>query len=278
MNSETLPPDLVAAGFRLDGRVAVVTGAGSIGPGFGIGRASAILLAEAGARVVIVDNDLAAAEETVALIEQRGGTSLPFELDVTDESEIAAAFALVEKKWGAVHALVNNVGIVGPPGTVENLDLARWEEAMRVNVTSMVMTSRAAIPSMRLAGGGSIINISSVAGISSGYPAALYPTSKGAVISLTRAMAAHHGQDRIRVNAIAPGALFTPRIAVRKPSEKLRENRAKLNLLGVEGNGWDAAYAVLYLAGDASRWVTGSVLTVDAGVSTLVAAGSPPSK
>jgi NAD(P)-dependent dehydrogenase (short-subunit alcohol dehydrogenase family) len=135
----------------------------------------------------------------------------------------------------------------------------------------MVLMAKYAIPAMTKTAGGSIINISSVAGLLGGHPGLLYPASKGAVVSLTRAMAAHHGRDGIRVNCIAPGTVYTPMVASRGMSAELRASRKNATLLGTEGTGWDIGYGALFLASNESRWITGQVLPIDGGRT----AGSP---
>src|SRR5207248_3752177 len=129
--------------------------------------------------------------------------------DVTDEEAAAAAVGRTVEAFGRLDVLVNNVGIGGPRGTAVEVDIAEWDRAMRVNVTSMVIMAKYAIPEMRRSGGGAIVNLSSVAGLTGGHGRLLYPTSKGAIVNLTRAMAAHHGRDGIRVNAVAPGMVYT---------------------------------------------------------------------
>ena len=250
---------------RLKGRVAIVTGAGSRASGIGNGRAAAILMARSGAKVALLDAMPDWAAETGRMIAQEGGESIVIEADVTKSADCAEAVKKTVVKWGRVDILVNNVGIGGPPGTAVDVDVEAWEQAMRVNVTSMMLMAKYAIPEMRKLGAGSIINLSSVAGLVGGHPSLLYPTSKGAVINLTRAMAAHHGPEGIRVNCIAPGMVYTPMVYSRGMTPEMRETRRQRSLLQTEGTGWDVGNAVRYLASDESRWVTGTVLPVDAG-------------
>jgi NAD(P)-dependent dehydrogenase (short-subunit alcohol dehydrogenase family) len=136
----------------------------------------------------------------------------------------------------------------------------------------MMLMARYAIPEMVKAGGGAIVNIASYAGLFGGHPALLYPTSKGAVVNMTRAMAAHHAADRIRVNAVAPGMVYTPMVYAGGMTDEVREARKNRSLLKVEGTGWDVGYGVLYLVSDEARWVTGIVLPVDAGASAAPSA------
>jgi len=194
--------------FRLDGDIAIVTGAGSRLSGeIGNGRAISILLARQGAKVALLDYNVAWAEETKEMIVGEGGTAEVWKVDVADEESCKSAVEGVVSVWGGVHILVNNVGVGGPHGTVVDVDLAAWDRDMRINLTSMVLMSRFAIPHMRNAGRGAIVNMSSVSGIRGGNPGVLYPTSKGAIIQLTRAMAAHHGKENIR---FVPHLLSSP--------------------------------------------------------------------
>ncbi len=250
---------------RLDGKVAIVTGAGSRADGIGNGRATAVLLARHGARVALVDAMKSWAEATARMSAAEQGEAAVVAADVTDPAACAAAVRAAVSRWGRLDILVNNVGIGGPPGTAVEVDPEAWDQAMRVNVTSMMLMAKYAIPEMRKAGGGSIINIASVAGIAGGHPSLLYPTSKGAVVNMTRAMASHHGAEGIRVNCVAPGMVYTPMVYSRGMTPEIREARRERSLLKTEGTGWDIGNAVLFLASDEARWVTGVVLPVDAG-------------
>ncbi|HEX5327849.1 MAG TPA: SDR family NAD(P)-dependent oxidoreductase, partial [Acetobacteraceae bacterium] len=184
---------------RLAGKVAIVTGAGSRADGIGNGRATSILLARHGARVMLVDQVPEWVERTSAMIAAEGGESHTMLADVTKPDDCARIVRDTVARWGRLDILVNNVGISGPPGTAVDVDLEEWDRALRVNVTSMMLMAKFAIPEMIRAGGGAIVNIASYAGLFGGHPALLYPTSKGAVVNMTRAMAAHHAADRIRV-------------------------------------------------------------------------------
>lgn len=249
----------------LNGKVAVVTGAGSRGDGIGNGRAAAILLAREGAKVALIDETAAWAEATKVIIDKEGGTSMVVSADVADQASCAAAVKAVVDAWGRLDVLVNNVGIGGPIGNAVEVDPAAWDAAMRINVTSMMLMAKHAIPEMRKQGGGSIINISSIDGLRGGNPSLFYSASKGAVVNMTRSMAAHHGTEGIRVNCIAPGYVYTPMASVGGMPPELREARRKNTLLQTEGTGWDIGNGVVYLASDQSRWVTGIVLSIDAG-------------
>lgn len=270
----------MAADQRLAGKVAIVTGAGSRaipGPdgetdGVGNGRATSVVLARHGARVALVDQNPEWLARTQAMIEAEGGVSLAVPGDVTVAADCARIVREAVRSWGRLDILVNNVGIGGPPGTAVEVDIEAWDHAMRVNVTSMVLMAKYAIPEMITTGAGAIVNIASYAGLFGGHPSLLYPTSKGAVVNMTRAMASHHAADRIRVNAVAPGMVFTPMVRAPGMTEELREARRNRSLLKLEGEAWDVAYGVLYLVSDESRWVTGIVLPVDAGASAAPSA------
>jgi NAD(P)-dependent dehydrogenase (short-subunit alcohol dehydrogenase family) len=253
----------------LTDKVAIVTGAGSQGAGIGNGRAAAVLLARAGAVVCLVDAVESRLEETAQMIEDEGGQYLTVVADVAKPEDCENAVTAAIEAWDRLDVLVNNVGIIGPVGTVVDLDVDEWNRCMRANVNSMMLMSRFAVPRMKESGSGSIVNISSVAGLVGGAPLLAYSASKGAVNTLTKTMATQHGPDGIRVNAVAPGYVYTPIVVSQGLSEEDRELRRKAAPLGVEGTGWDVAEAVLYLAGSHSRWVTGAILTVDAGLTSV---------
>jgi NAD(P)-dependent dehydrogenase (short-subunit alcohol dehydrogenase family) len=249
---------------RLEGKIAIVTGAGSRAPGIGNGRAAAILFAGEGAKVLVVDYKRELAEETLEMIKKEGGEAEVFVADVTKTEDCRAMVDRAVKRWGRLDILDNNVGIEGA-GSVVQVEEKDWDRVMMVNVKSMMLTGKFAVPAMAAGGGGSIINISSISAL---RPRGLtpYSASKGAVIALTRAMAIDHGKEGIRVNCIAPGPMYTPMVYSRGMTEELRERRQKASLLRIEGTGWDIGYAVLFLASDEARFITGIVLVVDGGV------------
>ncbi len=259
---------------RLAGKVALVTGAGSRGDGIGNGRAASILMARQGAKVLLLDQVPEWVERTAQMIRDEGGTCETVLADVTKAADCEAAVGRAEQSWGRLDILVNNVGISGPKGTAVEVDPEEWDAAMRVNLTSMVLMAKYAVPAMARAGGGAIVNLASFAGLFGGYASLFYPTSKGAVLNLTRAMAVHHAPQGIRVNCVAPGAVYTPMVSTNGMSEAVRAARRDRAPLKVEGTGWDIGNGVLYLVSEEARWVTGVILPVDAGMSAAPAAGS----
>jgi NAD(P)-dependent dehydrogenase (short-subunit alcohol dehydrogenase family) len=211
-----------------------------------------------------VDQHREAAEATGKMIEGEGGEAALFLADVTRSEDCQAMVEDALRRWGRLDILDNNVGI-GGRGSVVETDEAHWTQMMNVNVLSMVLTSRHAIPAMARTGGGAIVNISSISAL---RPRGLtaYSTSKGAVIALTRAMAVDHAAQGIRVNCIAPGPVYTPMVYAAGMSEELRDRRRRASPLGIEGTGWDIGYAALFLVSDEARYITGVVLPVDGGV------------
>ena len=249
---------------RLEGKVAIVTGAGSSGPGVGNGKATAILFARQGAKVLLVDAVLDRAQETLEMVQAEGGIASVFKADVTSSEDCRGMVEEAVRLHGRLDILDNNVGI-SHRGRVVEVKEEEWDRVMVVNVKSIMLTSRYAIPAMMKSGGGSIINISSIAGLRANGTTP-YSTSKAAVIGLTFSMAGDHGRDNIRVNCIAPGLVYTPMVAPRMDAD-LRQQRREAAPLGTEGTAWDVAWAAVYLASDESRWVTGIVIPVDAGLS-----------
>ena len=262
---------------RLQGKVAIVAGAGTIAPGWSNGKATAVLFAREGAKVFAVDCDLAAAEETRTVIAGEGGECTAHRCDVSIAAEVQAMVAACLAVYGRIDVLFNNVGVqvVGGPLDVTEAD---WDRLMTVNVKSMYLTCRAVIPIMLRQGGGSIVNNSSSAGIRFTYPNVGYAASKGAVRQLTQNIGVQYAAKGIRCNAVLPGYIATPRITDRLQrsnphdyDDKIQE-RLRLVPAGRLGTAWDVAYAVLYLASDESSFVTATEIVVDGG-QTASAAG-----
>jgi NAD(P)-dependent dehydrogenase (short-subunit alcohol dehydrogenase family) len=258
----------LAQDLGLAGKAAIVTGGGAAGDGIGNGRAAAILLARAGARVLVVDRELQLAQRTVEMIAREGGDALSHAADVTDDSQCRTMVETALARFGRLDLLDNNVGIASK-GSVVAEDPQEWRHVMQVNVDSMFLAARHAIPAMiGTAGAGAIVNVASIAALRPRGMTA-YSTSKGAVIALTRAMAVDHGPQGIRVNCVAPGPVYTPMVSVSGMSAEARERRRQASVLGIEGTGWDVGYAVRFLLSDHARYITGHTLVVDGGT-TLV--------
>ena len=252
----------------LAGKVAIVTGGGAAGDGIGNGRAAAILLGKAGTRVVVVDRDAGLAKRTVEMIAAAGGEAIALEADVTRTADCAAMVQAALDRFGRLDFLDNNVGI-GSRGSVVDIGEDEWRRVMKVNVETMFLAARHAIPAMRRTGGGAIVNVSSISAL---RPRGLtaYTVSKGAVIALTRAMAVDHGREGIRVNCVAPGPVYTPMVYAGGMTEAVRERRRTASALQREGTGWDIGHAVRFLLSDHAKYITGQVLVVDGGT-TLTA-------
>ena len=255
------------SGQRLENKVAIVTGAGTRGEIAGTGQAAAILMAKEGAKVLLSDIDIDRAVETLNSIEKEGGIGKIFIGDVTSEKDCEAMIKESVKQFGKLDILFNNVG--GPGGgMVTEIEEEDWHRSIDLNMKSAVMGSKYAIPAMEKSGGGSIINVSSIDGTQAGSTRNVpYSISKAAISHLSRIMAVHHGRQNIRVNCVAPGHVygaFPNRF--KKMEENWRELRKKAGPLGTEGTAWDVGWAVVYLASDEAKWVTGVVLPVDAGV------------
>jgi len=247
--------------YLLTGKTAVVTGAGN-----GIGRAIALAFAEAKARVGCVDLDEEAAEATAATIAKNGGEGLPVRCDVGDEVDVEVATKTILSKFSVVHVLVNGAAGYDPNGTVLDLTLNDWNRIFAVNVGGAFLMSRAILPSMIAAGGGSIIHIASQLGSVAAARRAAYCATKGALIQLAKAMATDHAAQNIRVNSLSPGAVETERLIKRfGDMETARLTAGPKHLLQRLGQPQEIAMAALFLASDASSFVTGSDLLVDGG-------------
>lgn len=254
---------------RVAGRVAIVTGAGSTpGPGIGTGKATAILLAREGAKVLLVDMHKERAEETRALIAAEGGESKVFAGDATKAADCEAMVRSAIDAFGTIDILVNNIGRAAL-GTVVNTSEQDWDRSFEINLRTMFLASKYALPVMAEKGAGSIINICSISAVR-GDGTAAYSAAKGGMLALTIDMAYSHGRQGIRVNAIAPGHITTPMVhSVSAPgprAEYMDKLRSEAGLLGTAGSGWDVGWAALFLASDEARWITGTLLPVDSGV------------
>ncbi len=249
---------------RLAGKSAIITGAGSRAEGIGNGRATAILFAREGADVLLVDRDEEAVQATLDMIRAEGNDAAIAVADVTATEDCARIVADAVSRYGKLDILHNNVGI-GGRGTVEQISEVEWDHVQRVNVTSMMLTCKHAIPALRENGGGAIINVSSIAAL---RPRGLtaYSVSKAAVATLTQALAVDHGRDHIRANCIMPGPVYTPMVYSTGMSDELRERRKNASLLKQEGEPWDIGWAAVFLASDEAKYVTGVILPVDGGV------------
>lgn len=264
---------------RLKGKTAMVVGAGSIGPGWGNGKATAVTFAREGAQVFCVDRNAAAAEETVRIITSEGGKAAAFTADVSRGSEVEAMVAACLKTYGRIDVLDNNVGIA-EMGSVVEVTEAEWDRVFAVNLKSAFLAMKHVIPVMQKQGGGSIINISSVASIRHlGISYVSYGTSKAAMNQMTRTTAVQFARDHVRVNAILPGLMKTPMVehsaglassyAAGDVEAMWRARDAQVPM-GHMGDAWDVANAALYLASDELKYVTGLELIVDGGITLKV--------
>ncbi len=254
---------------RLTGKVAIVTGAAAQAEGVGNGSAVAILFAREGARVVLVNRSLDRAKALEETIRSEGGDATAFAADVTQAEATEAMAAFAVERYGRLDILHNNVG-VGAGGNTVSQSLEDWDRLLQTNLTSAMLCCRACIPRMQTGGGGSIINVSSSAGMLglSGTPgAAAYTATKAGLQGLTLSVAADHAAEGIRANCLIVGTVATP--LVRALGEEGRERRRKAVPLQTEGTGWDVGYAAVYLASDEARWVTGVMLPIDGGFQTI---------
>lgn len=257
---------------RLAGKIALVAGAGSSGPGWSIGKASCVTLARQGAAIVALDADLAAAEDAAHEVEQAGGSALPVQADVTDPAAMQAAVDAALRRYGRIDVLQANAGI-GKVGGPEDITLEEWDRIQQVNVTSLLIATRLLAPLMRDQGGGAIVTVSSVAGIRyTGYPHLAYSVSKAAVIHFARMAAQQYAADRIRVNTVIPGLIDTPRVARNvarmfdadaRAASAARDRQVPLGRMGTP---WEVANAVAFLASDEASYITGTELVVDGGL------------
>jgi NAD(P)-dependent dehydrogenase (short-subunit alcohol dehydrogenase family) len=258
---------------RLEGKVAIVTGAGSSGPGWGNGKASAVLFAREGAKVYAVDINLEAALETQNIILNEGGECKVSRVDVSDAQEVQRMVADCLKHYGRIDILHNNVGIVKVGGVLETSE-ETWDKVMAVNLKSMFLTIKNVIPHMLAQSSGVIINISSIAAIRyTGVNYITYYASKAGVLGLTMSVAMEYAGRGIRCNAILPGLMNTPMIVEPLKGvygdgdiQKMIEVRNRQCPMGRMGDAWDVAHAALFLASDEAKYITGASLVVDGGI------------
>jgi NAD(P)-dependent dehydrogenase (short-subunit alcohol dehydrogenase family) len=259
---------------RLSGKIAIVTGAGSSGPGWGNGKAISVLFAREGAKVFAVDLQPEAVELTRSIIAAEGGECVSHSADVSQSTEVKELVRRCVETYGRIDVLLNNVGILAVGGP-EEISEELWDRHINVNLKSMFLTCKYVLPIMQQQPqGGAIVNISSIASIRyTGYPSVAYNASKGAVNQLTQNIAVQYAAKGIRANCVLPGLMNTPMI--REPLRNtyglggvdtmIRERNA-LVPLGKMGEAWDVAYAALFLASDEAKYVTGALLVVDGGL------------
>ena len=260
-------------GKRLQDKVAIVTGAGAIGPGWGNGKATAVLFAREGAKVFAVDLNLAAAEETKKIIDAEGGSCTTHQTDVSQSADVAALAERCLATYGRIDVLHNNVGIVEVGGCVEASEES-WDRVNAVNLKSIFLTCKYVLPHMVRQGSGAIVNISSITGIRwLGVPYVSYSATKAAITQLTQSIAMQYAKQGIRANSILPGLMNTPMVAQSLADayadgdvEEMLAIRDSQCPTGKMGDAWDVAYAALFLASDEAKYITGTQLIVDGGL------------
>ncbi|OJH43306.1 SDR family NAD(P)-dependent oxidoreductase [Paracoccus sp. SM22M-07] len=259
---------------RLEGKVAIVTGAGCVGPGWGNGRATCVRFAEEGAKIFAVDLKSDTMEETIARTREAGGEIEPYLCDVTDFDAVTAMVEACIARFGRVDILVNNVGGSAKGGATE-LDDATWHKQLDFNLKSVFLTCKAVLPHMVQQESGAIVNTSSTSGLRyTGAPQVAYASAKAAIIQFSRVTAVEFAARGVRVNTVVPGQLHTPMVETRLAGQRaggdvdaLLQSRLKRIPMGWMGDGRDTANAALFLASDEARFVTGTEIVVDGGMS-----------
>jgi NAD(P)-dependent dehydrogenase (short-subunit alcohol dehydrogenase family) len=244
--------------MRLTGKTAIITGGGS-----GIGKAIAIAFAREGAKVVIAGRESKKLDRAAAEI---GGECLAVSADVSSAGDVQKLISAALERFEHINILVNNAAVL-LPGTAESLSEEDFDQTFNINVRGLWLLSRAVLPHMRAAGGGSIINIASVLSLVGARNRVAYAASKGAVMAMTKAMALDHAAENIRVNCIAPGIVATEMVEKFNSDQAARRQREAMHPMGRFGQPEDVANAAVFLASDESRWTTGSVITIDGGYS-----------
>ena len=264
---------------RMTGKVVLVVGGGSVLPGWGNGKAAAVLYAVEGAHVLVADVKQAAAEETAGIIKATGGSAAAVAGDATSETDVAMFVAACVQAFGRLDVLHNNVGGSGTGRSLDDITLGDWNATMARNLTAAMLSCRAVLPVMRAQGRGAIVNVSSVSSIRHlGVPTAVYSAGKAGLNALTQNIAVHHAREGIRANAVLPGYIDTPFIRrpiggkpnyERKGFATAAEYSAARDAtipMGRMGTAWDVARAALFLASDEAGYITGTTLVVDGGV------------
>jgi NAD(P)-dependent dehydrogenase (short-subunit alcohol dehydrogenase family) len=258
---------------RLQDKVAIITGAGCVGPGWGNGRAMAVRFAEEGARIFAVDRDPAAMEETVARVKDVGGAIETWQCDVTDAVSVAVMVTACTERWGRIDVLVNNVGGSAAGGPVEMAEEV-WDAQVDYNLKSVFLTCKHVLPVMEGQGSGAVVNIASTSGLRyTGAAQVAYAATKAGVIQMTRVVAVQYAPKGVRLNCVVPGQLHTPMVETRLARQRaggdvealLKQRLARIPL-GFMGDGRDTANAALFLASDEARFITGTEIVVDGGM------------
>ncbi len=256
---------------RLQDKVAVIFGAGSVGEGWGNGKAAAVLYAREGARIVAVDINPEAAEETAAIIREEGGGATAMTADVVDAVQIGEVVEATLSRHGRIDVLHNNVGI-NVPGGIADASEESWDRVMDINAKGVFLTCQAVVPAMAEKGRGAIVNVSSLASIRwTGYPYISYYASKAAVNNMTLAIALEYADRGIRANCILPGVMDTPHIYQQISGyyddiDEMVRQRNEIPPMKRMGDAWDVAHAALFLASDEAKYITGIALCVDGGL------------